>query len=385
MLEQISGKQAGEVSEGRLASQPSTVGPGADYSPEKSNLLPTAAVKVRLAGDEVVALCDTGSGGMGVGVSLVEEAVCSQWRRKLGRRITPNMRTLTTVAGQTLNILGEIVVDFVLGGELVQQEMLVVRGMTQQMILGWDFCLAHKAMVDASEGVLWFDGTFAPLLRKEELIPVPSMVRLRERAQIPARSEKVVVAQLQENVHMANGLDILVDPMNVFVNDEGLAIARTVSTVKDGFCAVQVINVTDVELTIEAMVPLGIGYPVKSDAYTECAAVFMYELEHLMSHEVVGEVGVDSEPSLSSHVAGGSSPNIDLSKADLTAEQTGQLQELLTEFGDVFSKDQRDYGRTQLLTHSIKHRWSCPNQENPIQVTSNSHDSSRATNTRNGS
>ena len=153
MLEQISGKQAGEVSEGRLASQPSTVGPGADYSPEKSNLLPTAAVKVRLAGDEVVALCDTGSGGMGVGVSLIEEAVCSQWRRKLGRRITPNMRTLTTVAGQTLNILGEIVVDFVLGGELVQQEMLVVRGMTQQMILGWDFCLAHKAMVDASSNV----------------------------------------------------------------------------------------------------------------------------------------------------------------------------------------------------------------------------------------
>ena len=43
-------------------------------------------------------------------------------------------------------------VDFVLGGELVQQEMLVVR----KMILGWDFCLACRAMVDASEGVLWF-------------------------------------------------------------------------------------------------------------------------------------------------------------------------------------------------------------------------------------
>ena len=82
-------------------------------------------------------------------------------------------------------------VDFVLGGELVQQEMQVVRGMTQQMILGWDFCLAHRAMVDASEGVLWFNGTSAPLLRREELIPVPSMVRLRERAQIPARFEKV--------------------------------------------------------------------------------------------------------------------------------------------------------------------------------------------------
>ena len=62
--------------------------------------------------------------------------------------------------------------------------------------------------------------------------------------------------------------------------------------VKDGLCAVQVINVTDVELTIEAMVPLGLGYPVKRDAYTECAAVFMFELEHLVSHQVVGEVGL---------------------------------------------------------------------------------------------
>ena len=65
-----------------------------------------------------------------MGVSLINEDVCSRWRRKLGRRITPNTRKLTTVTGQTLDILGEIVVDFVLNGELIQQEMLVVCGMT---------------------------------------------------------------------------------------------------------------------------------------------------------------------------------------------------------------------------------------------------------------
>ena len=90
----------------------------------------TTSVKVHLAGEDVVALCDTGSGGMSMGVSLINEDVCSRWRRKLGRRITPNTRKLTTVTGQTLDILGEIVVDFVLNGELIQQEMLVVRGMT---------------------------------------------------------------------------------------------------------------------------------------------------------------------------------------------------------------------------------------------------------------
>ena len=57
------------MSEGPLASQLPTVGPGVDYSAEKRNPLPTATVKVHLAGDKVVALCDTGSGSMGVGVS----------------------------------------------------------------------------------------------------------------------------------------------------------------------------------------------------------------------------------------------------------------------------------------------------------------------------
>ena len=133
------GKQSGEVSEGRPASQPPSSDPGirhyvnkptpSDFVRENKSML-TASVKVHLAGEDIVALCDTGSGGMSMGVSLINEDVCSRWRRKLGRRITPNTRKLTTVAGQTLDILGEIVVDFVLNGELIQQEMLVVRGMT---------------------------------------------------------------------------------------------------------------------------------------------------------------------------------------------------------------------------------------------------------------
>lgn len=128
---------------------------------------------------------------------------------------------------------------------------------------------SHGGCINA--GLVWFNWTPAPLLKREELIPAPSMIRLQERTQIHVRSEKVIVAQLQEYGCMANGLDILVDPVNVFVDDEGLAIARTVSRVNKGCCAVQVINVTDVELTINARVSLGTGYPVKSDTSTERA------------------------------------------------------------------------------------------------------------------
>ena len=163
---------------------------------ERNKSMPTASVRVHLAGEDIVALCDTGSGGMGLGVSLINEDLCSRWRRKLGRT-TPNTCIPTTVGDQTLNILGKIAVDFVLNGELIQQEMLVVRGMTQQMILGWDFCLTHRAYVDASAGVLGFYDTSVPLLSQvEELAPEPSMVRVRQRTQIPARYEKLVIGQM---------------------------------------------------------------------------------------------------------------------------------------------------------------------------------------------
>ena len=107
---------------------------------------------------------------------------------------TPNIRMLTTVAGQTLNILGEIAVNFILNGELIQQEMLVVRGKTQQTILVYMGLLFDaQSCVDTSAGVLQIYQTPVPLL---SLAPEPSMGRLHQRKGIPARSEKFVVRQM---------------------------------------------------------------------------------------------------------------------------------------------------------------------------------------------
>ena len=79
---------------------------------------------------------------------------------------------LTTVAGQTLNILGDIAVNFILNGELIQQEMLVVRGKTQQTILVHMVLLFDaQSCVDTSAGVLRIYETSVPLLSQEKLAP----------------------------------------------------------------------------------------------------------------------------------------------------------------------------------------------------------------------
>ena len=44
---------------------------------------------------------------------------------------------------------------------------------------------------------------------------------------------------------------------------------------------------------------------------------------------------------------------VDLSQSDLTLEQKQEVQSLLREFQDIFSKDEFDYGYMHLATHMI--------------------------------
>ena len=193
--------------------------------------------------------------------------------------------------------------------------------------------------MDIRAGILCFNGGSAPLLSREELAPEPGMVRLCDQTQIPSRSEKLVVGQTDGTVGWQ--YNVLVDPQNVFANEDGLAVARTVSAVEKGCCTVQIVNVANTDLTIEARVPLGVGYPVRPDLQMECAAIFMFELEELISPEVVGQVTV-----LPGEASNRKLPDIDLSESELTTEQVDRVQELLLEFSIVFSEDRRDYGRT---------------------------------------
>lgn len=49
---------------------------------------------------------------------------------------------------------------------------------------------------------------------------------------------------------------VLINSQNVFSNDDGLAVTRTVLAVEKGCCLVQIVNVTDTDLTTKARVPL---------------------------------------------------------------------------------------------------------------------------------
>ena len=61
------------------------------------------------------------------------------------------------------------------------KNMVVVRDMSQTMILRWDFFLAHKARVDAGRQLFVFDGKETLLLTREQVVLAPTLVRAREK------------------------------------------------------------------------------------------------------------------------------------------------------------------------------------------------------------
>lgn len=66
---------------------------------KKNKLMFMVFVKVYFVGEDIVVLCDIGLGGMSMGVSLINEDVCSWWCCKLGRRIMLNICKFIIVVG----------------------------------------------------------------------------------------------------------------------------------------------------------------------------------------------------------------------------------------------------------------------------------------------
>ena len=58
-------------------------------------------------------------------------------------------------------------------------------------------------------------------------------------------------------------------------------------------------------------------------------------------------------------------PNVDLSMTGLSEDQQLRVTQLLENFSDVFSKNDRDIGRTGLVKHKIKTEGSSPIKQKP--------------------
>ena len=180
---------------------------------------------------------------------MVSELFYNQWKKPHGRRrLRPVTQIAVTIGGERLDILGTVCVDVVIHGQRIMQEMLVVRYLKQPVILVCNFLMGNGAITYCTNGEITLQSirVTIKLLKKSELVPNPAVVKCGSDVLIPARSEVGITAILERNPAEVEveGYDGVIDPESINGNNDGILVARSVSSVHKGQTLVRVANVS---------------------------------------------------------------------------------------------------------------------------------------------
>lgn len=246
-----------------------------------------------------------------------------------------------SVTGDYLDDLGTLPITIRLGNEIFIHTVQVVRNITQPIILGWDFLLTHHAVVDLREGMFKVGNrTSVPLLCATETAPLSCNAVTLAPVVVPAMSQMTVLAKVQPAVgvpdYEADYTGILEPNLSSY---QGLLVARTLAPVQTGLTYVRIMNPTNADLQVPCDTRLGDFHPIGTDSDDDYCVV----------EANVATVATTTEPSPSRSV-----PDVHLNHSELTTEQRQQLETLLLTYRDIFSANDHDYGRTDIVRHSIK-------------------------------
>ena len=115
----------------------------------------------RLKNCNIHMVVDTGSS-----ITMIHPKVISQLGL-LTDTVVPITRSLKTVTGQKIPIIGQIKLPFETGSVRMIHNFLVAE-ITEDCVLGLDFLKAHNCQVDLERGIITVNGTYAPFRRENE-------------------------------------------------------------------------------------------------------------------------------------------------------------------------------------------------------------------------
>ncbi|PIK43002.1 Retrovirus-related Pol polyprotein from transposon [Apostichopus japonicus] len=211
-----------------------------------------------------------------------------------------------------------------------------------------------KALVDTGATVTVIDDDFRLSHSNLSALPLEqSNVKATsgETLVIPPESECNLLARIHtsEFQMLPEGTNVLIEPAN-----NGVFIARVVTTVRQGLAPILVMNISDEPCVLEPGMVLGECFSLTGDQ-DNCFSI--------VDDEILGSHSVNTSSSVDQPIT------FDLSKSRLSETERKQAQNLLQEFSDVFSANSTDFGRTNLVTHSIKTDSSTPIKQRAYRST----------------
>ena len=173
------------------------------------------------------------------------------------------------------------------------------------------------------------------------------------RARVKAGHEMIV----RGYCHSAQGAkDVLamVEPGEAGTLPNGIVVARSVVTSKHGLVPIRLANHTERDIYLTRSHQLGVIYSLDEDQILTTREVDLQCVDVETLQVVVNEKEAPLDDVLSS---------IDINTKGLTTEQIDAVESLLKKHQPVFSESCDDYGRTNLMTHTIPTGDAPPHKE----------------------
>ena len=214
----------------------------------------TSYVRGSIEGTEVNILVDSGA---------TESFISADFRKSVPtlhkRPLKAAFVAAWAVNGQMLDTLGTITVTLHLGNKSWQHVFHVLRGSTQTTLLGLDFLVSNRALLDYAHGTLQLWDTVVPLLCGRDLIPEYCNVSMI----LPPLSEMLVPVCVSSSRSMDQSPDFVGYLEPNIQNKCECVVAHAVTSVKKGVTLAQVLNPTHQDITLREGTHLGEFFPVE--------------------------------------------------------------------------------------------------------------------------
>ena len=305
-------------------------------------------VSATVLGKKTPLLVDTGASVTILGSKFISE---------LGEENRPKMEPvdleLVAANGNEIPLMGECEIDFHIRNLVLPQKVLVA-DIEFNGVLGLDFMSTHCCDVLIPKMCLRIKGQDLPCFRLcTSAKPAYSRIAILEDITVPPESEFIVHCRAIDPISMDP--KALVEPSCSFMENHELLVARTLVNPLLGEIPVRIMNLSDHEVKLHQHGIIG--------TIEEINDISSIQGEHF-NNIVARTPSEKSREELPEHLQ----KCFVESTKDISVEQRDAFKNLLTKYGDIFSKSSQDMGLTDLAMHKIETGNARPIKQHPRRI-----------------
>ena len=302
-------------------------------------------VEGKINGVPCTILVDTGAA-----VTIVHRRIWDRGKRTA--TLEDNTSSVVTANGEPLKLLGKTKVTFSLADRELTHNILVTESITQDCLLGSDFLIAHGCVVDLKARKLVMGPLSTPIFHLQVTDQSQAICRvlMSETMVFRAGEERVCVGNVDIPPFVTIGSAGVVEPKEGFEERSNLLLARTLVVPDNGCLPVRLANLTESPVTVYKGTNVAIFSPLPSDSETLVTPPTSFShVNHLSASRM-------------------SSTDLKINTSMMSQPQRVAIDELISEFGDVFSTNKHNIGRTRQIYHKINTGDSAPIRLGPRRV-----------------